>query len=66
MQITHCRCEALMPHDFLHQSRIFVSIVARGANFRYGFAPHLEGSDLVVWLAMESTKPTRVEFAAAK
>jgi hypothetical protein len=40
--------------------------VARGANFRYGFVSHLEGSDLVVWLAMESTKPTRVEFAAAK
>jgi hypothetical protein len=40
--------------------------VPRGANFRYGFVPHLEGSDLVVWLAMESTKPTRVEFAAAK
>jgi hypothetical protein len=40
--------------------------VARGANFRYGFVPHLEGSDLVVWLAMESTKPTRVELAVAK
>jgi hypothetical protein len=40
--------------------------VPRGANFRYGFVPHLEGSDLVVWLALEATKPTRVEFAAAK
>jgi hypothetical protein len=40
--------------------------VARGANFRYGFVSHLEGDDLVVWLAMESTKPTKVEFAAAK
>jgi hypothetical protein len=40
--------------------------VARGSNFRYGFVPHLEGTDLVVWLAMESTKPTRVEFTTAK
>ena len=40
--------------------------VPRGANFRYGFVPHLEGSDLVVWLAMESSRPTTVEFAVAK
>jgi hypothetical protein len=40
--------------------------VVRGSNFRYGFVPHLEGTDLVVWLAMESTKPTRVEFTTAK
>jgi hypothetical protein len=40
--------------------------VLRGAKFRYGFVPHLEGNDLIVWLAMESTQPTKVEFAAAK
>jgi hypothetical protein len=40
--------------------------VVRGANYRYGFVPHMEGSDLVVWLAMESTKPSRVEFSAVK
>jgi Concanavalin A-like lectin/glucanases superfamily len=38
--------------------------VARGTNFRYGFVPHIEGTDLVVWLAMESVKETQVEFAA--
>jgi hypothetical protein len=27
---------------------------------------HLEGKDLVVWLATESTKPTRLEVATAK
>jgi hypothetical protein len=40
--------------------------VARGATFRYGFVSHLEGKDLVVWLATESTKPTRLEVATAK
>ena len=39
--------------------------VARGANFRYGLVPQLEGTDLVIWLAMESTKPTSLEIAAA-
>jgi hypothetical protein len=39
---------------------------ARGANVRYGFVPTLEGTDLVVWLRMEATKPTRVEIAAGK
>lgn len=39
--------------------------VARGANFRYGFVSHLEGADLIVWLAMQSTKPTNFEIAAA-
>jgi len=39
--------------------------VARGPSFRYGFVPHLEGSDLVVWLAMESTKPASLEIVAA-
>jgi len=39
--------------------------VARGANFRYGFVRHLEGSDLVVWLAIETTKLTNLEIAAS-
>jgi len=40
--------------------------VSRGASVRYGFVRTLEGSDLVVWLRMESTKPTRVEIATGK
>jgi Concanavalin A-like lectin/glucanases superfamily len=40
--------------------------VAWGPNFRYGFVRHLDGTDLVVWLAMESTEPTKVGFVAAK
>jgi Concanavalin A-like lectin/glucanases superfamily len=40
-------------------------VVARGANFRYGLVPQLEGTDLVIWLAMESTKPTSLELASA-
>jgi hypothetical protein len=40
--------------------------VSRGANVRYGFVPTLEGSDLVVWLRMESTKPTSVGIAMGK
>jgi hypothetical protein len=40
--------------------------VGRGPIFRYGFVPQLQGTDLVVWLATESTIPTRLEFAQAK
>ncbi len=40
--------------------------VERGTNFRYGFVSHLEGSDLIIWLALESTKPTIFEIAAAR
>lgn len=39
---------------------------SRGVDVRYGFVPTLEGNDLVVWLRMESTKPTSVEIAAGK
>jgi hypothetical protein len=39
--------------------------VAPGAAFRYGFVPHLEGTDLVVWLATESTNPIKLEFSEA-
>jgi hypothetical protein len=40
--------------------------IARGPNFRYGFVPKLEGTDLIVWLAMESTEPARLLFTHAK
>jgi hypothetical protein len=40
--------------------------IARGPNFRYGFVPKLEGTDLIVWLAMESTEPARLVFTHAK
>ena len=40
--------------------------VLRGPAFRYGFVSTLDGSDLVAWLQMESTKPAKIEFAAAK
>jgi|SRR5579872_6634946 len=46
--------------------RIDGKAVARGANFRYGFVPHLEATDLVAWLAMESTKPILLEFDEGK
>ena len=40
--------------------------VARGSVFRYGFVPTLDGSDLVVWLQIQSEKPTSLEFRAGK
>lgn len=40
--------------------------VARGSVFRYGFVPTLDGSDLVVWLHIQSEKLTRLEFRAGK
>jgi len=46
--------------------RIDRKLVARGADFRYGFVPTLEGRDLVVWLKLDSERPTRLEFAATK
>ncbi|MGC1363844.1 MAG: LamG domain-containing protein [Silvibacterium sp.] len=36
----------------------------RGASFRYGFIPHLTGDDLVIWLELQTEKPTRVEISA--
>jgi hypothetical protein len=45
--------------------RIDGKFVNRGPSFRYGFVNHLEGTDLIVWLELESTKPTRVDFVAA-
>ena len=46
--------------------RLDGKLFARGPDFRYGFVPTLEGSDLIVWLRMESTKPISVDFAAGK
>ena len=46
--------------------RIDGKAIARGSAFRYGFLPTLDGSDLVMWLQIESTKPTIVEIAPAK
>jgi hypothetical protein len=36
---------------------------ARGALFRYGFVPHLEGDDLVIWLQLATTSPTQISIA---
>jgi len=41
-------------------------VVARGPDFRYGLVPTLNGSDLIVWLRMESTKPINIDLAASK
>src|SRR5438445_284437 len=46
--------------------RIDRKLVARGADFRYGFVPTLEGRDLVVWLKLDSERPTSLGFAATK
>ncbi|MGC2162512.1 MAG: LamG domain-containing protein [Silvibacterium sp.] len=35
----------------------------RGASFRYGFIRHLTGDDLVVWVELQTEKPTRVEIS---
>jgi Concanavalin A-like lectin/glucanases superfamily len=37
-------------------------LVPRGTRFRYGLVPHLEGTDLIAWVEMESDKPVRVEL----
>jgi hypothetical protein len=34
--------------------------VARGAAFRYGFVPHLEGDDLAIWLQLDSVSPVQI------
>jgi hypothetical protein len=46
--------------------RIEGKAVPRSSSFRYGFVPTLEGTDLVVWLQMESAQPTRVEIATGR
>jgi hypothetical protein len=35
----------------------------RGPAFRYGFIPHLEGDDLVIWLELSSAAPTQIGIA---
>ncbi len=34
--------------------------VTRGPAFRYGFIPHLEGDDLIIWLHLSSISPTQI------
>jgi hypothetical protein len=41
------------------------SKVERGSDFRVGHYHTLEGSNLIVWLKMESMKPTKMMFAPA-
>ena len=40
--------------------------IARGSGFRYGLVPTLDGTDLVVWLKLESSRRIRLELGAAK
>ncbi len=35
---------------------------SRGTKFRYGFVPHLEGTDLIAWVEVESDKAVKVEL----
>lgn len=36
--------------------------LTRGPAFRYGFVPHLEGDDLVIWLQLETISPVRIDI----
>lgn len=36
--------------------------IPRGEDFRYGYVENLEGTDLVIWLQIQSTQPMRVEI----
>jgi len=45
--------------------RIDGKVVSRGSDFRYGFVSHLEGTDLVVWLKMEASRPVGLDIATA-
>jgi len=38
--------------------------LSRGPDFRYGYVEGLEGSDLVIWLRMDSAKQTRLDLTA--
>ena len=40
--------------------------IKRGKNFRLGRRHTLEGSDLIVWLKKESTKPIRISLSRVK
>jgi len=37
--------------------------IKRGKDFRFGHSRHLKGSDLVVWIKAESTRPIKVKFS---
>ena len=38
--------------------------IKRGKDFRFGHSRRLEGSDLVVWIKAESTRPIRVTLSS--
>ena len=38
------------------------NVLTRGPAFRYGFVPHLEGDDLVIWLQLEAVAPVQIEI----
>jgi hypothetical protein len=38
--------------------------IKRGKNFRFGHRHRIEGSDLIVWLKTESTKPIEISLSA--
>ncbi len=40
--------------------------IKRGKDFRFGHRHRLEGSDLIVWLKKESTKPIRISLSRVK
>jgi len=39
------------------------NVIARGKNFRLGYVRSLEGTDLVVWIKEESTKPVKITLS---
>jgi hypothetical protein len=41
-------------------------IIPQGPNFRYGHINKLEGTDLVIWTKLESTKPTTFDISTSK
>jgi hypothetical protein len=50
------------------EPKLFIDgkLTPRGTQSRYGFVPHIEGTDLIVWLAIESANKTIIELVAAK
>ena len=40
--------------------------VKRGKDFRFGHRHHLEGSDLIVWVKKDSTKPIKILLSPVK
>ncbi len=40
--------------------------IARGKNFRFGFRDTLVGTDLIVWIRIESTKSVKITLSPVK